>query len=144
MCFHWKQAQEGTAYVQVNILVLPLVSRLHFSTFFMKILLWMYIMLLSVSFSICSIKVILSTGTHTHGCKCIPPSQSIEAHSALQTSRSSRAWRTPRGISLLWLRWLSTSDIFVQRLGGGAACCSVFSSMLYRIPYTKYMVNPSR
>ena len=34
MCFHWKQAQGGIAYIQVNILFLPLVSGyifVHFS-----------------------------------------------------------------------------------------------------------------
>ena len=34
MCFHWKQEQGGSAYVQVNILFLPLVSGyifVHFS-----------------------------------------------------------------------------------------------------------------
>ena len=72
---------------------------------------------------------------------------SIEAHSVPWTSRSSSAWRDSTQHLLPVVKMTEqTPGVFSSRVweveAGG--CCSLFSSRLCRIPYPKYMIDPSR
>ena len=69
----------------------------------------------------------------------------IEAHSAPRTSRSSRAWRDSTQHLSPVVKMTQHQGCFCPVIGRWRlVCCSVFSSKLCRIPYPKYMVNPSR
>ena len=82
---------------------------------------------------------------NVYGCKCIPHSHSIDAQSVLEPADPSVHGGMPHSIYVLWLRWLSSRNALVKSLeGGGCGCWSLFSSKLCRIPYPKYMIDPSR
>ena len=79
-----------------------------------------------------------------HGCKCIPHSHSIEAQSVLESADPPVLGGMPQSIYVLWLRWFSTRcfcQVWEVEAGG---CCKLVSSKLCRIPYPKYMTDPSR
>ena len=53
------------------------------------------------------------------GYKCIPSSQSIALKCHLTQKICPVHGGIPHSIYFLWLRWLSTREVFVQNLGGG-------------------------
>ena len=105
---------------------------------------WMSIMLVNVSFSICSIKVTLSTSNKYTDVNAFH----LHVHRGSQcprTSRSSRAWRDSTQHLSPVVKMTQHQGCFCPVIGSWRlVCCSVFSSKLCQIPYPKYMVNPSR
>ena len=107
---------------QVNILFLPLVAGYTVvlcenpscCTLMKHTLFCVYVMVLKIYLKLKQHKSHFVHWQWIRGSKCISPSRSIEAHSAPWTSRPSSAWRDSNSICFLWLRWLSTRDVFLK------------------------------
>lgn len=120
---------------QVNILFLPLVAGYTVVlcenpscfTLMKHALSCVYVMVLKVYLKLKQQRSHFVRWQWIRGSKCISPSCSTEAHSAPWTSRLSSARRDSNSICFLWLRWLSTRDVFLKseewRLVA-VACCS--------------------
>ena len=107
---------------QVHILFLPLVAGYtavlcenpSCCTLRKHTLFCVYVMVLKVYLKLKQHKSHFVCWQWIHGSKCISPSRSIEAHTAPWTCRPSCEWRDSNSICFLWLRWLSTKDVFLK------------------------------